>query len=394
MEEQWSKKQSYFFELLNRNLILAIIETVDGRVKSFRILDFLRETILSKSREENFVQALTKENAAKLPEGARRLSILHLPHQVDMSQLWSSLLSKLRSLFWFEKGTSVTVSNCSSIVSKLLSGGLKVLDLEGAPLDTCPEQISNLFLLRYLSFRKTQVPRLNIPIGNLHSLVTLDLRQSYITVLPSEIYKLHKLRHLLICQYEDVVQGHSETREKLRLLHNTETMCSIKIVEEEEGDLISELGRLVQLRRLCLMNLRGQHGSSLCSSISKMQHLSSLTLHASETIDLQRLSSPPQLLKRLYLTGQLVKLPSWVSSLCYLEVLHLINSQLTEDPLKSLYSLPSLIGLTLCDSFTGDLMIIPPGGFARLKYLLLRQPHETKLVVDRIAMPPLELSLF
>ncbi|KAI4357647.1 hypothetical protein L6164_001582 [Bauhinia variegata] len=399
--------ESYFYELLNRSLIQAATTTYDGRVKSCRIHDFLREAILSKSKDENFVQVLSRENATRLPEGTRRLSIFHLSQQVAMYQFKRSLLSKLRSLFFFGADSSLTMS-------ELLSGGfklLKVLDLQGAPLDKCPKQVSTLFLLRYLSFRNTKVSMLSKSIGNLHSLETLDLRQTNVTELPSEIYKLRKLRNLLICQFHSsgtkcalkVVKSGGcfvgyfiwsvcafEASKEIGGLVSLQKLCYVDASERD--DLIIELGKLVQLRRLCLINVKGQHGSVLCSSISKMQCLSSLSLHWKGPIDLQSMSSPPPLLKRLHLTGRLVELPSWLSSLQYLEVLHLVNSELKEDPLKSLPPGGCLIDLLLYDAFIGEVMFIQPGGcFTRLRFLgIFKFGSVSKLLIFPNAIPSLE----
>ncbi|KAB5564277.1 hypothetical protein DKX38_004331 [Salix brachista] len=79
------------------------------------------------------------------------------------------------------------------IINKLLN----VLDLQGAPLKEFPNEVVNLFLLKYLSLRYTKVDAIPNSIGNLQNLETLDLKHSRVTELPVGILKLQKLRNLL-----------------------------------------------------------------------------------------------------------------------------------------------------------------------------------------------------
>ncbi|KAL7202594.1 hypothetical protein ACSBR1_034124 [Camellia fascicularis] len=99
--------EAYLYELLNRSLIQVTTRRQDRRIKNCRIHDLLREIILSKSRDQNFL-AITEANHA---DGStivkeigrltllRRLGILKLRKE-DGVDLCSSVekLSNLRSL--------------------------------------------------------------------------------------------------------------------------------------------------------------------------------------------------------------------------------------------------------------------------------------------------------
>ena len=76
---------------------------------------------------------------------------------------------------------------------------IRVLQFECAPMyDYVPpiESLGDLSFLRYLSFRSGKIVHLPKLIGELHNLETLDLRQTDVYMMPRDIYKLKKLRHL------------------------------------------------------------------------------------------------------------------------------------------------------------------------------------------------------
>ncbi|KAF7808746.1 disease resistance protein RPM1-like [Senna tora] len=406
--------KSYLYQLVDRSLIQTVESTIDGRIVFCRVHDLLHETALRKCREEQGLLEVIKSdqennNATKWPERVRRLSI-HRYHDGEFEHVVRSILpSRLRSLFLFQSHTST--------MSKFLgSGGFKllnVLDMRGAPLEMFPETISKLFLLKYLSLRDTKISSLPGSIGNLQSLETLDLKHTYITEVPSVISNLHKLRHLLICHYEemdhpifsqsgdylirdiqripipDISYGvkmkflpckrrQQSTLKKLHQLHgfkatptiirslvSLQTLCIVEACDDDD-EFIKALGRLTQLRRLSLVNLKGKHWSALCSSISKLRNLHSLLLHTNQEFDLEGLRSPPPLLQRLYLNGKLVKLPNWLSSLHKLQVLHLVGTQLIENPSQCLQNLPSLVFIGLYNALAEWRLSMSNVAFQRL----------------------------
>lgn len=189
--------EGYFNELVNRSLIQMVDSKYDRRISNCRIHDLLREIIVLKSKDQNFVAIFGGQRKA-LPERARRLSV-HKPLEiVDGVHNFSSL----RSLFYF--GAKDDSIPCFSM-STFFNGGLrflKVLDCRGAHIDTFPEEISKLYNLRYLSLRDTNVRLIPRSIGNLRNLETLDLRYTYVTELPNEILQLRRLRHILVYRYE------------------------------------------------------------------------------------------------------------------------------------------------------------------------------------------------
>jgi disease resistance protein RPM1 len=90
--------EDYLKELLNRNLLQVADRTSDGRVKTLRIHDLLREIIILKSKDQNFATIVKEENVVS-PEKLRRLA-LHGTLPNPNGQQHRSV-SQLRSLLMF-----------------------------------------------------------------------------------------------------------------------------------------------------------------------------------------------------------------------------------------------------------------------------------------------------
>ncbi|KAL2348853.1 hypothetical protein Fmac_002853 [Flemingia macrophylla] len=381
----------YLKELLNRNLIQVADTTSDGRVKTLRIHDLLREIIILKSKDQNFA-TIVKEQSVAWPERIRRLSVHgRLPYRQQ-----HRLASQLRSLFMFG-----VVENLS--LGKLFSGGFKllsVLDYQDVPLKKFPVADVDLYHLRYLSLRNTKVKMVpSYIIGKLHNLETLDLKKTPVRELPVDILKLQKLRHLLV--YRLKVKGYPEFYSKhgfkapteIGNLQSLQTLCFVE-ANLDYGMIIRQLGKLSQLRRLGILKLREEDGKAFCLSIGRLTNLHALSVASegeNKFIDLRFLSSPPPFLQRLYLSGNLHELPSWIQSLHSLARLFLKWSCLKHDPLVYLQDLPNLAHLELLQVYDGDTLHFRCGKFKKLKVLGLDKFDGLKQVtVGKDAMPCLE----
>ena len=128
---------------------------------------------------------------------------------------------------------------------------MKVLDFEDAPLYSVPEDLGNLFPLRYSSLRKTKVKMLPKSIGKLQNLQTLDLKHSLVDALPVEIKKLQKLRHILAYTYN---------------YHPERKFFPPKEIHVREG-----IGSMVELQKLCYVE--ANHGMGLIEELGKLRQL-------------------------------------------------------------------------------------------------------------------------
>ncbi|KAF7849204.1 hypothetical protein BT93_L1084 [Corymbia citriodora subsp. variegata] len=385
--------QRYLKELINRSLVQIAETTLDRRIRSCRVHDLMRESILSKSRDINFV-SFASEQKVKLHEKVRRLSIQYTCNNA-LKQL---NLPSLRSLLIFESATS-----CSSDEQFVPSGCrlLRVLDLGGSSLHKFPQEIPVLFHLKYLSLRRTKVSIIPRSIGKLQNLETLDLKHTLVSKLPMEINKLKKLHDLLVYSYAEktrVRPFHSITGflapRGIGALASLQKLCYVKAGGDRSKNTIQELGELCRLRRLGIVDLKTDDAEELCHSIEKMTDLRSLNVTAeseSKVIDLDFLSSPPLLLRMLYIKGCLKKLPHWLPLLNNLARVHLRWSRLKSSPLITLQNLPNLVELELDNTFDGETLVFEDRGFPKLKTLGLEHLENLRLVsMNGEAMPCLQ----
>lgn len=77
---------------------------------------------------------------------------------------------------------------------------------------------------------------------------------------------------------------------------------------------VNEIKELGKLRRLGIINLTSEFGRILCAC-ENMNHLETLEVWAiggDDFVDLEDISSPPQILRCLYIYGHLRKLLEWI----------------------------------------------------------------------------------
>ncbi|KAK2969088.1 hypothetical protein RJ640_020399 [Escallonia rubra] len=385
--------ENYLNNLVNRSLVQVARTTIDGRLRTCRVHDILREMILSKSREQSIGTIISGHNAKW-----RCLAIHNSVENIHQSESYS----RLRSLLIFGVVDPLSKSSISMFLSSRL---LKVLDLRGARLEKIPSLVFTLIHLRYLSMRGTNVTLVPKSIRKLQNLETLDLKDTYVTELPAEILRLHKLRHVLVYRYDAAGIDGPPSSHGFKAPCNVGDLISLqKLCYIEAGEIngsggsccniVTEIGKLTQLRRLGITKLRSKDGMAFCSSIEKLTNLRSLSVLSvseHEILDVQSLSSAPQFLRNLVLWGRLEKLPQWIPSLHSLVTIQLRHSQLGDDPLQSLEALPNLEEITFLQAYEGESLTFRAGGFQRLKVLWLRQLKGLRSVtVEDGAMPHLE----
>ncbi|KAF8394123.1 hypothetical protein HHK36_020328 [Tetracentron sinense] len=380
--------ESYLYELINRSLIQVATTSLEGRVKQCQVHDFIHDIILSKLKDQNF-GAIVEHNTT-FPEKVRRLSIHNSTDNVPNNKSFSHL----RSLFMF-RVDMIPKSYVDPFFST--SRFLRVLDLRDAPMEKLPNEIVNLFHLRYLNLSGTNIKKLPKNIGKLQNLMTLNLEGTNVRELPSELFKLQWLRYLVVYKEEKILESiffdfiGFYGKVGIGSLVNLQELFYIDV--NEGGEVLREIGRLSQLRRLGIVGLRREDGPELCSSIEKMSNLRLLcvTSQEEEVLDLQFLSSPPLLLQRLFLRGHLEKFPNWISSLYNLKTIYLCWCRLRDDSLKVLQYLPNLVMLSLDRAYDVEELCFKAGGFQTLRILVLNDFGRLNMVkVEEGAMPHVE----
>ncbi|PRQ59898.1 putative P-loop containing nucleoside triphosphate hydrolase, leucine-rich repeat domain, L [Rosa chinensis] len=387
--------EGYLTELIHRSLVQVSKVYIDGKARSCRVHDLLREVFLRKALDSSFCHMLSEDDSTFTPT-TRRLSI--------DSSLSDALGSKsieqshIRSVFTFNQDEWPNYSFLNTISANFKL--LKVLDFADAPIQHLPKYVGSLYYLRYLSLRNTKVKLLPKSIAKLQNLETLDLKQSLVCEIPAKLNKLLKLRHILAC-YCDYKKNFSMSYERGVMIDDG-VGCLLALqklyhVDANHGGirLIQELRKLRQLRKLGLKNLRCEDGQALCASIENMNHLESLEVCAmgeDEVLDVQSISTPPESIRFLYLKGRLEKLPSWISKLEHLVKLRIFWSRLRDDPLKALQNLPNLLELGLSyKAYDGVQLHFEEGGFQKLKLLKLKHLEGlNSLIIDNGVMPLLQ----
>ncbi|XP_062081318.1 disease resistance protein RPM1-like [Humulus lupulus] len=263
--------EEYLVDLINRNLIQVSEKDFDGKARTCRIHDLLREIILNKMEDLSFCQVLSSNDSNLKGSSARRISIVNGFYEGIKSNN-ASKISQVRSIFIFDKDKMLNHHIREITINFKL---LKVLDFEDATnLNHISKDIGSLFHLKYLSVQGTRVRSLPKSIGKLENLETLDLKQSLVFEVPVEIKMLKKLRHFLAYHgsFDDSfnqLKGVKVDR-GLGQLKALQKLYFIDVNVVRIIDLFKELYKLTELRKLGIINLRSEDGRRLCDCIQNM----------------------------------------------------------------------------------------------------------------------------
>lgn len=387
--------EGYLQELVHRNLLQINERNSSGRIKSFRMHDFVRELAVDLCHRECFgvVYEEDKYTESLDESDARRLVIHKLKKDIYQSV---SGVHRLRSVIALDIG--IPSSTLLPLVVEK-SRYMSVLELSGLPIEKVPDAIGDLFNLRYLGLRGSKVKFLPKSIEKLSNLLTLDVCGSYVKELPRGIGKLKKLRQIFSDKPSDRFRRDFQCGTGVRIpkglenLTNLQTLLSLGAQDES----VRQLGELRQLRSLEIWNVKGTYCGCVCASLAEMQYLSYLHVNASDNNEVLRLNGLPPNLKSLSLTGRLAEgmleeSPLFQTAGQNLYSLSISWSQMTEDPLPLFSPLRNLTDLMLTRVYNGKQMIFLAGWFPELKNLRLRDlPNLEVLEVKKGAMLKLEI---
>ncbi|KAF6987078.1 hypothetical protein CFC21_004756 [Triticum aestivum] len=386
----WATGERFFNELISRRLIQPVFDYTDDQAFGCTIHGVILDFIRSMSREENFATRAAELCFGPFPcDTIRRLS-LDSSNEDEVVTFSASTphLSRMRSLIFFEdindeEEMHVPLSIRASV--DILWGFklLQVLDLEDRKglEDHHLAGIGELVQLRYLGLAGTGIRGLPEEIGELEQLETLDLRRNWYfgTTLPASIFKLQKLKHLLLFLLDVDV-------ERIRVMHELEEASSFA-----SGS--NSLGMVVQLLREseCLRILDVRLGASPVTNLmyffdevvkSKLQ---SLSLNCEDFDDEEvsllvdswvEVTAPPEnkfdppRFELVLLDLPLGRVPPNMGSLSSLTHLHIQLEQAKAEDFQVLGGLINLVLLNMVAKscfLEGSRFIIKKGTFLHLK---------------------------
>ncbi|OVA18811.1 Disease resistance protein [Macleaya cordata] len=383
--------EDYMGELIHRSMIQVGRWRYDGRVRTCRIHDLLRDLAIAESKEDQFSQVFGNVVDFSKSNNVRRLTIHGTGFNQEERRYFSQFRYTLciRSLMCFRIkciDKQFWISICQ--VFKLL----KVLELDlFRTTVSIPKAIGELVHLKYLGVSGSpQRPTLMVPnsINKLVNLQTLNLKNCRLECIPSQIWNLHQLRHLYVKCIEpssNCWTGLGSTNCHLGIdnLTNLQTLC----IDSYNGINGGMLGRMKMLKKLVIKKNIPPHMKEIFNSIAKLTGLRSLHLYSSEEF--------PALI-RFSNNSYLTKLNLWgrISSESFLFPPNLIKLELWESKIKTeelivvLAKLQNLKFLALGnDSYIRKKMIFSQGRFLRLQFLKLYSLNELEeLMVEEGAL--------
>ncbi|KAK9995137.1 hypothetical protein SO802_024840 [Lithocarpus litseifolius] len=368
--------ESCLVELIFRSMLQVVHRNEFGRPKACKMHDVMRDVALPILEKHNF-GVIHDGGEAMEKCKARRMSI----HKMDVELKSFMGMSKLRSFLVF--------NNCNTLPSG--SKLLRALDLQDVPIDELPNEVVNLFNLKYLNLRGTLLRRLPNSIGRLLNLQTLDIRDTQIEALPHGIGNLQNLWHLIMYRYTwnwndfRYVNG-TNVPSNISRITNLQSVSAI----ESNGDLMQQIRSMTQRTRIGISNVKEADEMDLCDSIQNMKllhYLFIMVTNEEETLRMDALSAPPPNLRLLILVGKLEKAPRWFHSLQSVTYLYLHWSRLEEDLLPHIAALPNLGLLSLVNAYVGKQLCFSIG-FPKLTKLSIGNfPHVNEIIIGKGVMP-------
>ncbi|KAJ4973637.1 hypothetical protein NE237_006811 [Protea cynaroides] len=414
--------EDYLEELSQRNMIQVEKRRSNGSAETCHIHDLLREFAISKGRQDKFLDILGNNDSETRRTMSRRVAVHSTKEKEKRTEvLNSSSLNCPRSMLCFDN-----LSNVRSLEDKSLYKSfrlLRVLSLGGEDLklQSLPDEIGELVLLKYLKLSGHLIKRLPSSICNLQNLQTLDISQTIIYSIPGPVFELEELRHfygnlwpppdnsangfscslvqrkIIDYYYHSGIGGAPPPR--IGRLRNLRTLSC-------RGDnwiCYDDFSQLINLRKLEIVKVKlDRFGAALSKSILKFKYLRELYIHWIEgKLQFQDSLSQHVHLYKVKLYGEVEKLPTDPDAFPpNLTELDLSNTALKQDEsdrvIQTLAPLKNLKFLRLCSAFVGKQMVFPAKGFLSLISLqvhCLEELEEWK--VEEGSLPNLKfLSLF
>ncbi|XP_011072129.1 putative late blight resistance protein homolog R1A-10 [Sesamum indicum] len=346
--------ENYLEDLINRNLVRVDKRRPDGRVKTCRIHDMLRDFCRNEagSERENFLQEIKRSSNGFEPSISQVQKFRRLCIHSNILHFFSSKPygPRARSFVCFSKEEVGLPSEYTSAIPTAFKL-LRVLEVQPIKFTKIPSDIYQLIHLRYLtiSFSLAVLPPAFSKLWNMQTLVVETTSRTL--EIKADIWKMIQLRHLKTNASTTLPKVKSSKEgEKLRTLGTIAPQsCTDEVFERARN-----LKKLGIRGRLALL-IDGKSGSF--DSLGKLENLEKLKLLNDV------FPSPPS-------EGQLRGLPPPYKFPKKLKSLTLADTFLDWSNMSILGLLENLEVLKLKDkSFMGKCWEAADGGFRRLEVL-------------------------
>ncbi|KAF7069765.1 hypothetical protein CFC21_075348 [Triticum aestivum] len=372
--------ESYFDELVSRNMIVPANISYDGRVKSCRVHDMMLEVMVSRSMEANFVSLVGGEQHEGESLGKiRRLSIQSSGGPKDERSM-----KHVRSLSTFHpEGHHQLLERLGDFTL------LRVLDLEDckALQNKHMKHVCRMFLLRFLNLNGTDISKMPKKIGKLVHLQTLSLRNTLLHYLHQSVTELEKLESLYFLKRASYEGWRLPCG--LGRMKALRVMDKMALYDDDDSDAAREIGELTQLRKLNItVNCSQEVLQVLITALNRTYSLRQLSIFdrgdGKIMNILGEMTSPPLLLRSMKLRGEIDGMPEWIGSLMHVVKLHITFRMLSCDEILGiLCELPNLLRLTLAyRSCINDALVISAKyRFPVLKQLSVDKPFSREEII-------------
>ncbi|KAJ8442089.1 LOW QUALITY PROTEIN: hypothetical protein Cgig2_007927 [Carnegiea gigantea] len=404
----------YLNELVHEGMVQVVSRDVVGDIKMCKLHDLMRDKCLQIAKDENFlltsVCATNHElqqqhpSSCVLNDSIRRLAVHVGDSVLELESLANSTkLPHLKSLLLFRSGEISDYQSVGHIPrSREL---LRILDFTDIPCPSLASSIGTLIYLRYLSLKDTGIIELPSEIGNLRSLLILDLRSPRLT-LPDVLWKMKSLKQLylssLILLAIDSKALHLDKLSHLQIIEGLD-------LDTTEVKGLQELSTSLSLQRLkatCFDKKENLDPFLKSSTIKSM----SLRMGGSILADHSEMLSNCHYLHRLMIVGgsfgdiitlpqNLVKLQFWkcqfskeiISFLEKLPQLKMLGLLACTAPFQwhlhiSSDSFPELTHLVIANNHDLEEWTVESGGLPKLQKLLIQDCELIRKIPD--ALPP------
>ncbi|KAM0835954.1 hypothetical protein ACQ4PT_062626 [Festuca glaucescens] len=387
--------ETYFNELVNRNMIQPVYDYMGTEIEACRVHDMVLDLISSLSREDNFVTILNGTgDSMSSQSNIRRMSLQNVRKEegCQATPLESVSTLQVRSITTFKPAIGLMPPFLSLVV-------LRVLDLNGCDIGEhnhlILQDLGSLLHLRYLGLAGTGISVVPEEVGKLQFLQVLDLSGNHrIKELTSAVMKLKRLMCLLI-EY-----GYAWLPDGLGNLTSMEVLRDITV---DSISTVKELGNMKRLRKLEIWfdNLSLELEEAFVESIGKLSNIQSLEIFRRGTLPMESIDilgecwvPPGSLQEFVAINIKFSTLPAWIrrnpSHLSKLSKLVICVDRVGQEYVEFLGRLPALRSLFLGSFRQSGPLLVVAGGFPCLTSFEWGYQSPCEIVFQAGAMPKAE----